>query len=507
MEKLKMKKLGTLLCLGTILLATAACNTQPELSKGQAALGTEQKADSTDLADTSCEVILRSVQTSYGDDGYPATECDEQGCHHVLLVTVDVDAELEAPPVLLYHELGDSQWWEKEAEPKEPGGPGFMRYEVRIWEHLSDTDSIKPIELIPFTRTDGQRLFDHNVISDPLGCYYLGSTQGYLFPSETICTYRPMTSSLVFDNTWSEYPMGTLRAGEKVAIDYAPSRLPDCRATHNGYPAWGMYATIQFQPGGQSVSGSVVKFRNDQGRPLPEFYPVPLVVDIPDDAEEAILWFHNESGAGNSCDSWDSDFGANYHFEVRPPRDQDHCADRWEWNRDNWAKQTCKDYHIDANYDATNCEFFVDSFSDVQTGHYGIPEYWLESDLLVTPASGQVLSVGIYAEYFDRSDATFEHAWVHGWQVEAGRWRTGLNYVRTMHPYGGSTWDIKAFAFFLDQRRDDGSVARLWLSHSGQNYQWDDAFGIEPHRRYIPYGSAYDADAASLVFDSKWSCQ
>ncbi len=489
-----------------ILLASYGCGTVRDMAQSSVALGSEQKMDSTDSADTSCELVLHNVEVALDDQGDPVQECDEQGCHRVLKVTVDVAADLGIAPVVLYHELGESEWWEKETTPQKPGGAGFMRYEVRIWEHLSDVDDKKPIELIPFLSLDGGRVFDHNVISDPLGCYYLGENQSFLSPSEVICVHRPATSALVFGVSWSEFPVGILRAGQKVAIDYEPSRLPDCRATHNGYPAWGMFSTVEFQPGGQTVTGPVVEFRNDNGRPLPEYYPVPFIVDIPEDAREAVIWFHNESGAGNFCDTWDSDFGANYHFEIRPPRQIDPCADQWQWNKDEFANITCKDYRVTNNFDSTNCEFYLDSFSDVKTGHYGIPEYWLEADLLVTASAGQVKSVGLYAEFLDRSDNTLQHAWVHGWEMEPGRWRTGLNYLLTIHPTGGSLLEVHSFAFFLDQQRQDGTIVRLWLSRSGKNYHWDDAFGIEPHRRYIPYGSAYDADGASGVFDSKWTC-
>ncbi len=493
-------------------LVSAGCAGDRTTETSLAAVARAQaigKTDSTDMADHDCRIVLRSVKP-LSKQSTTVRDCDEEGCRTTIVVKVDVDMEIQGTVFVLFHsaESGDDAWRQVEAEPVGPGGAGYLRYEAKITDPLPTIESGQPVSVIPFLVTDQGRLFDHNVLTNDLASYQIDNVIDSIEPSNRICTHRPNTSELVFDTVWNEFPVGTLRAGSRVAIRYAPSRLPDCRGSHNGFPAWNMEAFVRFLPGGQTASGPVVAFRNHQGRPTSEFYPIPFLTQVPDDATSMEVWFHNASGAGNDCDAWDSNYGTNYHFDVHPPRAEDPCADSFQWQTNgSIPRPFCPDYQVSADYDATNCEFYPTRVSDVQTGHYGIPEYWLEASLDTSSTAGDVAGLGIYVEYLDRSDNTEQHAWIFGVQKSPRTWLTGFDYLATIYPDAGHRYEIHSFAFFMDQRRSDGSIVRLWLSRGGANYTWDDAFGASTHMRYIPYGRAYDADSSAPVFDGAWSCR
>ncbi len=465
-------------------------------------------ADSTDRADRECLVVLRSVEP-LRNGGTPVLSCEEEGCRPVLVVSVDVAADQGGQVAVLYHS-GDSSeesWWTVEARPTGPGRPGFIRYEARLSDPLPTVESGAGLDLIPYVQTSGVRLFDHNVVRDPLGTYHLGHVLDRLGPSRRICTHRPDTAALVFSGAWSEYPIGTVRAGGRLAVHYDPSRLTACRATHNGAPAWAIEAFVRFLPGGQTASGPVVAFRSDRGRPRNEAYSIPFLAGVPEDAEAVEVWFRNTAAGPSPCLAWDSDYGRNYRFEVRPPRDEDPCADRWQWRGEGRMEPTCPDHRLAGNYDATHCEFRLERFSNVETGHYGIPQHWIEAEIATSPSAGNVETVGIYVEYLDRTDGASRRAWVFGRPEGGGRWETGFPYLATEYPDSGHLYEVTAFAFFLDQRREDGSVVRLWVSRSGRNFSWEDAFGGGTRDRPVPYGTAHDAPVDAAVFQAGSGCR
>lgn len=101
---------------------------------------------------------------------------------------------------------------------------------------------------------------------------------------------------------WSQQQDGDIRAGEPLQIGYDPQRLPRCRASRYGQPAWSIAAYLRFHPGGQEQSGRVV----------PESQP--WEVTVPSDATKIEIWFHNTDHTG--CSTWDSCYGQNYWLTV-----------------------------------------------------------------------------------------------------------------------------------------------------------------------------------------------
>ena len=112
---------------------------------------------------------------------------------------------------------------------------------------------------------------------------------------------------IVFDDNWRETPSGTLRAGDKMRIDYDLDRLQTCRGTSGGSDQWGVSGYASFD-GGQPVVFGVSQLQ--AGRAT----PVIASVDIPATATSVELWFAINNRWG--CIAYDSNMGANYHVDV-----------------------------------------------------------------------------------------------------------------------------------------------------------------------------------------------
>jgi hypothetical protein len=107
-------------------------------------------------------------------------------------------------------------------------------------------------------------------------------------------------ATIFFRPDWSDERIGALRAGEQLKIEYDAARLPECRASRYGQPAWTITASVRFHPGGQEQSGPV------QGGPLE--------VTVPAGTTQVELWFYNSDVHG--CKAWDSRYGQNYWLSV-----------------------------------------------------------------------------------------------------------------------------------------------------------------------------------------------
>jgi hypothetical protein len=108
-----------------------------------------------------------------------------------------------------------------------------------------------------------------------------------------------------------------------VIIDYDPARLATCRAQYAGGDAWSI--SVQYRiDGGETRSRPVTELDDNRRQ-----RKVLLPVDLPLDARSLELWFH--AGDRTGCSEYDSDFGANYRFEVEQPPVVTYGAD-WSEN-------------------------------------------------------------------------------------------------------------------------------------------------------------------------------
>ena len=125
------------------------------------------------------------------------------------------------------------------------------------------------------------------------------------------------TATVKFTKSWGNTVEGALLAGGKFTVEYDPARLPSLRNTHNGFPAWGITAYVQFQPSKKISEGSVVQFGSEGGKPTNNAKGQPLTLDIPEGTTALQIWFRNWTGADAPRESYDSNFGRNYRFEVK----------------------------------------------------------------------------------------------------------------------------------------------------------------------------------------------
>ena len=113
--------------------------------------------------------------------------------------------------------------------------------------------------------------------------------------------------TLTFGADFGVTVAGTLEKGKTIRVAYDASRLTACRGEQGGKPAWtisgywkiGNGAVHSFEAGGFSPSGGTSQ-------------PV-LALDASGDLQ---IWFQNNNLWG--CNAYDSNFGNNYHFAVKP---------------------------------------------------------------------------------------------------------------------------------------------------------------------------------------------
>jgi hypothetical protein len=106
---------------------------------------------------------------------------------------------------------------------------------------------------------------------------------------------------LTFHADWTASLSGTLVAGQSARIEYDVARLPTCRATYNGLPAWGIVAQYNADGGWgheANVTSGSASFIVPAGRDL-------------------AIWFFNSDE--HDCTAWDSDYGRNFHFPIAAP--------------------------------------------------------------------------------------------------------------------------------------------------------------------------------------------
>lgn len=96
-------------------------------------------------------------------------------------------------------------------------------------------------------------------------------------------------------------------AGGRLKVVYDPARLPNCRSSSHGLPAWAIAMFWRTLPDGEVHQEGLATSGQAQAR----------VLEVPEDAEAIEIWFLNSDAYG--CSDWDSNFEANYRFEVSQP--------------------------------------------------------------------------------------------------------------------------------------------------------------------------------------------
>jgi hypothetical protein len=128
-------------------------------------------------------------------------------------------------------------------------------------------------------------------------------------PEELECTSDECIPTVDFTAGWKETLSLPIVAGGKLKLRYDWERLPNCRGTKYGFPAWSIIVWYSFDlnSGAQYVPAWT---KSDNYSMIPD----EPIIDVPANATRVWLWAQNNNAFG--CNQYDSDFGANYEFPV-----------------------------------------------------------------------------------------------------------------------------------------------------------------------------------------------
>lgn len=133
------------------------------------------------------------------------------------------------------------------------------------------------------------------------------------------------TVMLAFKSGWVNEQSGEVMRRGRVEIDYDIYRLPACFRQRHGAEIGNTEVFVRFYPRGELFHGSVVQPVREGGITI-SHAPLTFEIDVPSDATQMELWFHNYSFESGPCDAWDSRFGRNYWYAIQgdPPSVVDH---------------------------------------------------------------------------------------------------------------------------------------------------------------------------------------
>ncbi len=282
-----------------------------------------------DSADRACNVVLRSAVRAPGTTGGFLTKCTTGGaCSFVwdLVLDVATTAPTGSKPYVLYRAT-DRTTWSKKAATATTGAPaGFKRFKVRLETNtlnagMSATSMQRAkLELSPYLQlaSNAGRVFDHNRNPGDFDVYALVANNAWTLGEDAAVCRPPNQGRAVVEFKaagWSTVQHGPLLAGGKGVLAYDLARLPSCRGTHNGYPAWDITANVLFRPGNQRVEGSVRTFGTLNGIPdQAQLKSLPFEFTIPTGTTSAEVWFVN---TGLWCPpTYDSNDSQNHRFPV-----------------------------------------------------------------------------------------------------------------------------------------------------------------------------------------------
>jgi hypothetical protein len=270
-----------------------------------------------DSADRGCQIVLREAARTPSGPGFE-TSCEGGRCWVVWRGVVDLSPELAAESVaVLYRAGSDPDWRVAEAAPDGTQPYGFVRYRFALDEFTLEegqsTSSLGDfaLEVIPFARLDGGRLFDHNRRPGDFDTYRLDAAGGFaVSDSALFCPAAGVDNVLGFDSPAASYAITArgLEPGGRFVLAYHSARLTSCRGTHNGFRGWGIAPFVRFFAGGAFSESMFIDL--PQNPSAPEGWLRTTPIEIPASAERIEVYFLNTNV--NNCRAYDSNFGQNF---------------------------------------------------------------------------------------------------------------------------------------------------------------------------------------------------
>jgi hypothetical protein len=154
-----------------------------------------------------------------------------------------------------------------------------------------------------------------------------------------------------------------------------------------------------------------------------------------------------------------------------------------------------------ANYDADNCELYVDQLAAESFSSSGATLGWLDAFVAVNPSQpGTITDVGMYVETTDGDRFVMLGNATAG---RTGYYETGFTTVESSAKLARTAKD---YAFFVDVQRDD-QLVRLWQSDDGYNYLDAAVFAAPPSTSSQGDTSISAANGGSPIYFQKDACQ
>ena len=263
------------------------------------------------------------------------------------------------------------------------------------------------------------------------------------------------TGAITFDADWGETLEGTIRGGRSVTILYDPDRA-SISHSHNGSPAWGVngYAMFLFPDGTTETRVfQAIEFENHGGHTTNTPIPRPHDLAVPADAVAVDFWFKNWTGADRPDEVYDSNYSANYRFEVQPENP------RILFEGEDTTAQPQVIGQVIAG-DTMMITYDPERAHNRSTGDGGEPTWGVEASAAFTMNDGTVITETWEAVGFLQLAETGEHV-----AVESPAWL-----------------DVPQDAAFMElwfRNWAEGEHNR-YDSSGGQNYRFDVRFEGEP---------------------------
>lgn len=180
-----------------------------------------------------------------------------------------------------------------------------------------------------------------------------------------------------------------------------------------------------------------------------------------------------------------------------------------KWNEDRLSGSSYQlEYEPNFNYDATNCEFYVNAIGRGGFSHNGAYANRLQVYLSVAEQDGKLLNVGMWIHYRDTTNNKESVCFSFGFETEPNYWLTGFTFARGYGVARGSfSYTVCNFSFFIDVQKSTGEIIRFWQSRNGANYTLAEVFASEG---YVERGGSSHieyADNSSIIFEMKRICQ
>lgn len=192
------------------------------------------------------------------------------------------------------------------------------------------------------------------------------------------------TPTISFAGDWSERLNGDLLAGSAVRISYNLDRLPDCRGSSGGSEVWGATGYASFD-GAEPITFAVSQLVGGRVKAST------ASLEIPAGASSVDLWFASNNRWG--CIAYDSNQGANYHFEISRGADGAVLSFDADWSESQSAAIRAGDAVV-VHYDPARlaqCQYSSGGRAGWSiTAHYKVDGGATKS-LLVTRAEGSTL--------------------------------------------------------------------------------------------------------------------